>query len=330
MPSHRNDDDSPLLRRRWRFWLSRHFSLAAALIPALLFGTLSSRYFWTTDNLQAALTNFFVELAFVTIGQTLVILVRGIDLSVGGTAALSAVTIGFAYAHGLNIWCALALGLLVGGTCGFVNGCLVTLFRTPPMIATLGSGLLYLGIVYGVTGGRPYSDFPDSFQTLGQGQIGVVPVQLFLLVIVGMLIHILLSRTRFGRYVYAIGGNPVAARFSGIRVGRIVIALYTLSGLLAACSGAVMTARLLAAGPLLAKGLELGSITAALLGGVSISGGEGTVTHALLGMLIIAVLRSAMTLVGVTHTVQLTAIAVLLLVVVVLEKFLARKRAELE
>ena len=156
----------------WRLWQSRYLTLVAVLILTLFFGTLSSRYFWTTDNLQTALTNFFVELAFVTIGQTLVILVRGIDLSVGGTAALSSITIGLAYSHGLNIWCALALGLLVGGACGTINGCLVTLFRTPPMIATLGSGLLYLGIVYGVTRGRPYSDFPASFQTLGQGQIG--------------------------------------------------------------------------------------------------------------------------------------------------------------
>ena len=328
MQTNSEDNNLPVRLHRWRLWESRYFTLVVVLILALFVSTLSSQYFWTTDNLQAAVSNFFVELAFVTIGQTLVILVRGIDLSVGGTAAMASVTIGFAYAHGLNIWCALALGLLMGGACGLVNGCLVTLFRTPPMIATLGSGLLYLGIVNGVTHGRPYSDFPNSFQTLGQGQIGVVPVQLVLLVIVGILIHILLSRTRFGRYVYAIGGNPVAAEFSGIRVGRMVTAMYTLSGLLAACAGAVMAARLLAAGPLLAKGMELGSITAVLLGGVSITGGEGTVSQALLGMLIIAILRSAMTLVGVTHTVQLTAIAVLLLVVVVLEKILARKRAE--
>ena len=317
-------------RTSWRPWKSEYFTLVSILIVAVAFGTLSNEYFLSADNLHTLLTNFFVELAIVTVGQTLVILVRGIDLSVGGTAALSATAIGFFHTQGINIWVALALGLLVGTSCGFLNGCLVTSFRTPPMIATLGSGLLFLGITKGVTGGRPYSDFPASFQALGQGTIGPVPIQLVILIAVGLLVHIVLTWTRHGRAVYAIGGNPVAARFSGIRVNATIVALYTASGLLAGLTGAILAARLLAAGPLLAIGMELGSITAALLGGVSITGGIGTVAQALLGMLVIAILRSTMTLLAITHTVQQTVIAFLLIVIVVVEMVLGKKRNEVE
>ena len=328
--SRQNDDHPPKRRARWQIWKSRYFTLVSVLIITFLFGAKSSEYFLTSENLQTALTTLFVEFAILTIGQTLVILVRGIDLSLAGTAGLSAVTIGFAYTQGVNIWVALALGLTVGALCGTMNGYLVTFFRAPPMIATLGSGLLYLGIAYGATRGQPYSGFPTAFQSLGHGQVGPVPIQLIILIIVTVLIQIALSRTRFGRYVYAIGGNPVAARFSGIRVNRVVVTLYATSGLLAALTGAIATARFFSADASIAEGAELRTITAALLGGVSITGGEGTVARAVLGMLVIAILRNAMTLRGITDTVQHTVTAVLLLVVVIVATGLARRRAEVE
>src|SRR5258708_3783562 len=304
----------------------RGFPLIALLIVAVTMSALSSPYFLTIDNLQVLINAFFVELAIVAIGQTLVILVRGIDLSVGGNLALSAITVGYFYKQGTDIYVAMGLGLLVGLTCGFLNGMLVTLFRTPAMIATLATGLLLNGIEQGIPSGRPFSSFPVSYQALGQGFLGPIPVQLLILLVLAVLTHTILTRTRFGRQVYAIGGNPLAAKFSGIHTNRVTILMYMGSGLMAAIAGIVASARLLAAGPLLSTGVELGSITAVLLGGVSVAGGEGTVFEALVGMLVIAVIRSGMTLAGVTQTIQLTTVALVLLGICIVNLRLARTR----
>ena len=315
---------------RLRIWQGPYFTLGCMLFIAFLIASLSNPYFLDPYNLEIAMTTFFVELAFITIAQTLVILVRGIDLSAGGMVALSAVTLGFSHTHGVNIWLAVVLCIAVGVACGLINGLLVTVFRTPPMIATLGSGLLYLGIAKGVTRGRPYTGFPEEFQILAQGHLGPLPNQLVILVILVVLavvVHIILSRTRFGRYVYAIGGNPLAARFSAIHVNTVVISLYAASGLLAALAGVIMSARMLSAGPTLAIGIELASITAALLGGVSIMGGRGTIAGAMLGMLLITIARSGMTLSNVQNTVQQMTIAFLLLIAIVVDMIINARKA---
>ncbi len=312
--------------RRVSILQHRVLPLMALLFIAVTVSAISSPYFLTPENLQVLITAFFVELAIVAIGQTLVILVRGIDLSVGGNLALSAITVGYFYKQGTDIYVAMGLGLLVGLTCGFLNGMLVTLFRTPAMIATLATGLLFNGIAQGITSGRPFSSFPDSYQALGQGFLGPIPVQLMILLVLAVLTHTILTHTRFGRQVYAIGGNPLAAKFSGIHTNRVTMLMYMGSGLMAAIAGIVASARLLAAGPLLSTGVELGSITAVLLGGVSVAGGEGTVFEALVGMLVIAVIRSGMTLAGVTQTIQLTTVALVLLGICIVNLRLARIR----
>jgi rhamnose transport system permease protein len=313
--------------KRPRVWQGPHFTLGCMLIIAFLCASFSDPDFLSWPILEIALTTFFVELAFITIAQTLVILVRGIDLSAGGMVALSAVTLGYSHTHGVNIWLAVALCIVVGVSCGVINGCLVTVFRTPPMIATLGSGLLYLGIAKGVTRGRSYTGFPEAFQGLAHGHLGPLPNQLVILVVLAVVVHVILSRTRFGRYIYAIGGNPLAARFSGIRVNTVVISLYAASGLLAAIAGVILSARLLSAGPQLAIGIELASITAALLGGVSIMGGRGTIAGAMLGMLLITIARSGMTLSNITSTVQQMTIAFLLLIAIVVDMMINSRKA---
>ena len=314
-------------RFRWtRIWQARNFSLIVLFMITLVISALLSPFFLTRQNIESGLVNFFVEMAIVTIGQALVILIRGIDLSVGGVVALSAVGVGFLFSHGVNIWIATICGLIIGAGCGLLNGFLVTRMRTPPLIATLGSGILYTGITYGITGGRPYSNFPQAYQNLGQGGIGPFPTQIVILVLISVLVHVAMTNTRYGRWVYAIGGNETAAHFSGIPVERVRLAIYTASGFFAAIGGIVMSARFLSAGPLLATGVELETITAALLGGISIAGGQGSVAGALLGMLVIATLGNGLTLAGVSNSTLRMIIAVLLLLIISTETILGRKR----
>jgi len=322
-----SDPSADKSRFRWtRVWQARNFSLILLFVISVVVSAVLSPVFLTRQNIESGLVNFFVEMAVVTIGQTLVILIRGIDLSVGGVVALSAVGVGFLYSQGVDIWIAACCGLILGALCGLVNGLFVTRLRTPAIIATLGSGILYTGIAYGITGGRPYSNFPQAYQNIGQGRLGPLPTQIVILAAITVIVHVLMTNTRYGRWVYAIGGNETAARFSGIPVERTRLAIFTASGLFAAMGGIIMSARFLSAGPLLSVGVELGTITAALLGGVSIAGGQGTVAGALLGMLVIATLGNGMTLAKVSNSTQYMIIAVLLIVIVGLETVLEHKR----
>ena len=314
-------------RFKWlRVWQARNFSLILLFLITIVVSSSLSSFFLTRQNVESGLVNFFVELAIVTIGQTLVLLVRGIDLSVGGVVALSATGVGFFHTQGVDIWTATGLGLLIGAFCGLLNGVFVTRLRTPPIIATLGSGILFQGITLGVTGGKSYSNFPPAFQSIGQGRIGPLPAPVVILILIAIFAHLIMTQTRYGRWLYAIGGNEVAARFSGIPVERTRLTVYVVSGLLAAISGIITGARLLSAGPLLAVGVELATITAALLGGVSIAGGQGTIAGGLLGMLVIATLQNGMTLAKVSTSVQYMTVAALLVVIITVEMFLARRR----
>lgn len=314
--------------RWWQSILQTHsLAVIVVFVAIIILSAFLSPVFLTRRNLETLLIVFFVELALVTMAQALVIMVRGIDLSVGGVIALTVICMGFFNkALGFNIWVAMALAVLVGTACGLLNGLVITRLGTPPIITTLGSGIMFQGISLGISGGKPYSGFPESFQWLGQGRLGPFPVQVVILVVIAVFAHLVLSRTRYGRWVYAIGGNPLAARFSGVPVNRVLLVIYTTSGFLTAVAAIIMSARFNSAKSTFGIGSELMSITAALLGGISIAGGEGTVAAALLGMLVIATLESGLTLGKVQITHQLTIIGVLLVLIVLWEQFMKRKR----
>ncbi len=308
-------------------WQTRNLGVIILFVVIVVASAASSPVFLTAENVKTFLVVFFVELALVTMAQALVIMVRGIDLSVGGIIALTVISIGFFNkVQHTDIWVATALGLLVGTCCGLLNGVFITRLRTPPIIATLGSGIMFQGLSVGISGGKSYSVFADGYQWLGQGFLGPVPVQVALLIVIALIGHAILAHTRWGRWVYAIGGNPTAARFSGIPVKRVLLAIYTLSGFLCAVAAVVMSARFNSAKSTFGTGVELMSITAALLGGVSIAGGDGSVVGALFGMLVIATLQNGMTLAGQRIVVQLTLVAVLLVVLVLTEQLMRERR----
>lgn len=296
------------------------------LILVLLMVVMStlSDSFLTASNLLRT-TRFFTEVGLIALGMTLVIILAGIDLSVGSLLALVSVTIGFSFAAGIPLPLAILLGMVVGIAGGLFNGVVSTKLGVHPLVVTLGTLALYRGLAFGISDADAVSNYPGWFAYFGQYYVGLVPGQLFVFVAAIAVTWVLLARTPFGRYVYAIGANEEAARFAGIPVGRVKIATYAGTGLLVAIAATIFTSRVSSARADFGNGLELDVIAAVVLGGTSIYGGVGTIPGTVLGVLIIAVLRNGLQLGGVSSTWQLFLLGVLLIVAVLINEFLRRR-----
>jgi len=308
--------------RRFRF--SREVVLLGVLIVLMIVMSVLSPLFLTLGNLLNT-SRFFVEIGLMALGMTLIIITGGIDLSVGSNLALVSVAVGFSYAAGLPLPLAIVFGLVVGMTAGLFNGLFITLLDLHPLVVTLGTFALFQGLAYGLTGAEAVSDFPGWFAYFGQAYLGPVPGQLFIFIVAVVVVWLILSRTRFGRYVYAIGNNEEAAHFSGVPVRRVKLALYSGIGLLVGMAAVIYTSRVYTARGDSGLGLELDVISAVVLGGASIYGGSGTIAGTVLGVLIIATLRNGLTLAGVPSTWILFVLGVLLLVAVFLNEFFRRE-----
>lgn len=278
--------------------LTRDAVLAAILVVQILVLAQFSPYFLTLDNLLDT-SRFFVESGLIALGMTMVIITKGIDLSVGSLFALVSVTVGFSYAAGLPFVLAIAVGLFVGVAGGAFNGALVAFLGLNPLTVTLGTFAFFRGIAYAVTDAEAVSTFPSWFSYVGQYYVaGLIPAQLFVFIVLGIGVWLLLSRTRFGRYVYGIGLNQRATFFSGVSVKWTTMAIYVITSSLVAIAAIIYTSRLSTARADAGLGLELTVIAAVALGGVSIKGGKGTVTGAILGIVILATLQNGLFLAG--------------------------------
>ena len=307
-----------------RMRLSREVVLLGVLIVLMIVMSLLSPLFFTIGNLLNT-SRFFVEVGLMALGMTLIIITGGIDLSVGSNLALVSVAVGFSYAAGLPLPLAIVFGLIVGLAAGLFNGLFITLLDLHPLVVTLGTFALFQGLAYGLTKAEAVSDFPGWFAYFGQAYFGPVPLQLFIFVLAVVVVWLILSRTRFGRYVYAIGNNEEAARFSGVPVRKVKLALYSGIGLLVAMASVIYTSRVYTARGDSGLGLELDVISAVVLGGASIYGGSGTIGGTVLGVLIIATLRNGLVLAGVPSTWQVFVLGILLLVAVFLNEFFRRR-----
>lgn len=307
-----------------RFKFSREMVLLGVLIVLMIVMSILSPLFLTVGNLLNT-SRFFVEVGLMALGMTLIIITGGIDLSVGSNLGLSSVAVGFSYAAGLPLPVAILFGLVVGTSAGLFNGLFITLLDLHPLVVTLGTFALFQGLAYGLTKAEAVSDFPDWFAYFGQAYFGPVPGQLFIFIVAVVVVWLILSRTRFGRYVYAIGNNEEAARFSGVPVRRVKLALYAGIGLLVGMAAVIYTSRVYTARGDTGLGLELDVISAVVLGGASIYGGSGTIGGTVLGVLIIATLRNGLVLAGVPSTWQVFVLGVLLLVAVFLNEFFRRR-----
>ncbi len=308
--------------RRLKF--SREVVLLGVLIVLMIAMGLLSPLFFTVGNLLNT-SRYFVEVGLMALGMTLIIITGGIDLSVGSNLGLVSVAIGFSFAGGLPLPLAILFGLVVGVAAGFFNSVFITFLDLHPLVVTLGTFALFQGMAYGLSNAEAISNFPEWFAYFGQAYVGPIPGQLFIFVVAVAVVWIILSRTRFGRYVYAIGNNEEAARFSGVPVRKVKIALYSGIGLLVAIASVIYTSRVSTARGDTGLGLELDVISAVVLGGASIYGGSGTIGGTVLGVIIIATLRNGLLLAGVPSTWQLFVLGVLLLVAVFLNEFFRRR-----
>jgi rhamnose transport system permease protein len=308
--------------RRIKF--SREVVLLGVLIVLMVAMSLLSPLFFTVGNLLNT-SRFFVEVGLMALGMTLIIITGGIDLSVGSNLALVSVAVGFSYAAGLPLPLAIVFGLVVGLAAGLFNGLFITLLDLHPLVVTLGTFALFQGLAYGLTNAEAVSDFPGWFAYFGQAYFGPVPLQLFIFILAVAVVWLILSRTSFGRYVYAIGNNEEAARFSGVPVRKVKLALYAGIGLLVAMASVIYTSRVYTARGDSGLGLELDVISAVVLGGASIYGGSGSIGGTVLGVLIIATLRNGLVLAGVPSTWQVFVLGILLLVAVFLNEFFRRR-----
>lgn len=290
----------------------RHRSLAATVLRrgtvfifliglAAFFSSQSWRIYGTDRFFQPDnLTNILAQNApiiVVACAVMLTMLVGGIDLSVGSVAAFAgAVSAGLIARNGLPIELALPAALLVGFTLGAVNGALVVYGKLPPFIATLAMLGVARSFTLVYTEGRPISRLGDAYRFIGRGDIGGIPTPVIIALCVVLILGLLLTRTRFGLHIYAIGGNEETARLAGVSVNRVKLLTFGLSGFLAALCGIMLTARLVSAQPQAAVGLELDAITAAVIGGVSLFGGVGNVWGMVIGALLVGVLGNGLNL----------------------------------
>lgn len=266
-------------------------------------------------------------ISIVALGGTFVIIAGGIDLSVGSVVALSSVVFALAFSNAGLAWpIAVLAALATGIAVGVVNGLFVTLGRLPAFIATLATLSMARGLALVVSEGRPISGFPDGFRTITSGRIvGDVPVSIGLTIVLFVLGGLALRHTVFGRAVYAVGGSEEVARLSGIRIVRLKVAIYALAGFCAAVGGLVLTSRLNSAQPVAGQGLELDVIAAVVIGGASLSGGQGTAFGTLLGALIIGVLRNGLNLLNVSSFWQQVAVGAVIAAAVMTDTLRRRR-----
>jgi len=259
-------------------------------------------------------------IAIMSVGQSLVIITAGIDLSVGSILGLSGVVTAVLMNSGFGIASSAIIGLIAGILCGLANGLLITKTKLPPFIATLGMMSIARGLAFALTGGETIRNLPAEFLTFGQGTFLSIPIPIIIMAIFAFVVGYFLKATKWGRYIYAIGGNEEASHFSGVNVGRMKILVYTLCGFAAGIAGVLFTARFGVGQSTAGLGYELDVIAAAVIGGISLSGGRGTILGAVIGSLLMGILRNGLVLLNVSAYWQQVAIGLVILLAVILDR----------
>ncbi len=293
------------------------------LIAICIVLTILSPHFLTLSNFfnisrQAAV------ITIIAIGETFVILTGGIDLSVGSLVTLTSCAMALVMINTNNIVLGVLVGLAVGIGVGFINGFLVAKADLPPFIVTLGMLGIAQGVALVITFGRSMFGLPGTFKWIGQGSLFGIPAPLILVIILFVIFHILLTYNRLGRYILAVGGNEQATRLSGVNVDLMKISAYVISGFMGAIGGIVLSARINSAHPAAGQGYELDAIAAAVIGGTSLMGGEGTIVGTLIGAFMMAVIRNGLNLLNVNSFWQQIVIGVVIIVAVWMDRM--RKR----
>lgn len=315
------DRRSSALKRAAGSW---EFLLLIVGVLIFFLNTQASPYFLDPWNLSDATFNF-TEKGIIAFAMALVIVSGEIDLSVASIIALVSTCMGFAVQLGADTGTLLVVALLVGAVCGAINGFLVAGIGLPSIVVTIGTLSLFRGIAYIVLGDQAYSGYPQSFAFFGQGYVfWVITFEMVLFLLIALAFYTLLHKSSFGRTVYAIGNNPTAALFSGIRVKRVKFILFVLTGVMAAIASICLTSRLGSTRPSIAVGWELEIVTMVVLGGVNILGGSGTIPGVLIAAIVMGMVTFGLGLLNVPGIVMSIFVGLLLIAVIALPIVLRR------
>jgi ribose transport system permease protein len=309
--------------------LAKFQSLLALAVVVVAMSIVSDR-FLTFDNGLNVLRQISINLC-LSIGMTMIILSGGIDLSVGSVLALSGAVAAGLLKNGITapgwsvmleftILGAIVAGILVGMAAGWINGLVITRFRVPPFVATLGMLIIARGLTQLWTGNFPITNLGEKFRFMGTGYLWHVPMPVWISAALVLVFVVVTRRTRFGRYLYAIGGNERAATLSGLNIARIKRTVYMIGGGLAGAAGLLLTARLDAADPKAGFGYELDSIAAVVIGGTSLAGGRGSILGTVLGCLLIGVMNNGLVLLGMSPDWQLVVKGIVIIVAVAVDR----------
>ena len=311
----------------WFGDLAIRYAMVIVMVLIIAFFLYRSARFGTVDNLQTILVAA-APFALIALGQTLVILTGGIDLSVGSVIAASAVFGSLtAKAFPDQIWLAIVAGVVVGFIAGAINGFVVSVIKVTPFIATLGMLTLASGVAYVAGNGAPITGLPADFSRIANAQFGGLTLPVILMIVGILGLAIIMRRTTWGMRVYAIGGNPIAAGIAGINVGRTIFSVYAISGMLAGISGVMLASRVTLGAPNLGVGYELDAIAAVVIGGASLLGGRGSIWGTALGLLLIQTLNNGLDILTVPAYWQKVIKGVLIVAAVAVDVWATRRRS---
>lgn len=264
--------------------------------------------------------------ALIATGMTFVILTGGIDLSVGSVAALTGIVSSTVInlmpnsGIGMSVVVIFGISIIIGGFCGAINAFNISELKVPPFVATLAMMSIARGLAYVLTDAKPVFGMPDAYSWIGLGYVGIIPVMVVIMIVILAFAYLILQRTCFGRYVFAVGSSEDVSQLSGINVKRIKTKVYILCGILAALAGAVLSSRLQAGQPAAANGYELNAIAAVAMGGTSMSGGRGGIGQTIVGLCVIGIINNTLSLLGVSSYWQTIAMGAIILVAVIFDQ----------
>ena len=286
--------------------VKNNVGILSVLVLLCVIVSIATSKFLKPNNLISVLRQISIN-AYIALGMTLIIILGHIDLSVGAIVAMSGtLTVGFIVTQGLPIPVAILLGILLGMAAGLISGMIVTYFRVPAFIITMAMMNVCSGVAYVYSGGQATRINDDFFSAIGTGYLfNTIPLPVVYMIILIIVISFLLGKTKFGTYIYAIGGNREAARLSGVPIKKVEIAVFTISGVLSAFAGLVLCSRMYSGQPSVGSGYELDAIAACVLGGTSMSGGKGRISGTIFGAMVIGIISNGLNLIGVSSYWQL-------------------------
>jgi ribose transport system permease protein len=310
-------------------WVKRLLPFLTLFVLCILIAVLEPK-FVSPGNL-ASVARQTAVITIMAMGMTMVMIAAGIDLSVGSMLALAGVIGAMAMVGGMPAIVGILVSIAVGSVFGALNGVAVATLRIPPFIVTLGAMGIYRGLALLITDGNAVVGLPKGLRLLAEGNLfGMIPIPLLLVVVIAVIFHFVLTSTRLGRYCYAIGSNIEAARYAGIPVARYQVVFYTILGALTGLAGAIESARLVTGQPTAGDGYELRVIAAVVIGGGSLSGGQGTIVGTIIGSLFMGVLANGANLLGISPFVQQIIIGAVIVVAVTFDEFQRRRVESLE